>query len=216
MKLEATIKNFLTGSDLREIKNCVFAGFDVHKELINQIQALNRKQTKRVIRGYAVEQQFENACRIGRLPFICEKKLNASRSAEHLELSNSKLILTIRSVTYPKQLPPRTIYQDQIIESCQGDFFNNPNLILAKSVSSSPKTYLIVTYGGKGNQPDFIYLGSPLPERRGWKFLINLMELPYEVPLTESEKAVEVEEAVLKLKIEYDKPLDKKNGENKC
>ncbi len=214
MKFEITMRNVIEDCTHESVR-CIFAGYEDYEELTNQTQALNRKQARRVIRGYVIEQQFENSCRTGKLPFTCEKKLNTSRGAEHIELSNSNFILTIRSVTYPKQLPPKTIYQDRIIESCQGDFFNKPTLALVEPASSS-KTCLIITYGGKGNQPDFIYLGSPSLEGRGWKFLINLMELPCAVSMTESEDAIEIEQPVLKLKTEYlNKFSDKKHGEGK-
>ncbi len=194
-----------------EMIRCVFRGYQVYEKLLTIVPALSNKQMVRIVRSNAIEQQFEDACLLGRLPFICEKKLNASRGAVHVELSNNGLVVTISSVSYPRQFPRPAKYREHLISSCQGDLFEqNP---LDALVLLPQKRYLILTHCGNGSQPTSVCLGSPHPDGNGWKYITNLMDKPYDIQLRESEKVVEIEEAVLKLKDKYSNYQDRKNGE---
>jgi hypothetical protein len=193
-----------------EIIRCVFAGYQMFEEHIIIAPYTNLKQTRRSTRGAAVEQQFKEACCLDRLPFICEKKLNASRGAEHVELSNNELVITISSVKSSTKPPRRAVFREQLTR-LQGDLFEPNNL--DTSILLPQKRYFIITHGGNGSQPEFVCLGVPHPEG-GWKYVMNLMSQPYQILSQEPEEKADIQEPVLKLKDKYsNNHQDRNHGE---
>jgi hypothetical protein len=136
--------------------------------LTKELNWLGGKQILPHIRRALIEYEVQVLCKNSIIPFDFRMAPNKIDNCYHLEVKTSNSTLTFSYVQNKKCLPRKAIFRKDL------SIFNNQISIFDQDYELSGPYHLIITHGGQGLVPDFIYIGMPDSEKRVWKENLNI------------------------------------------
>ena len=196
------------------IVRAIKSGFNMTEELYKSESWLAWRVGEdfhKYFRRIAVEYQINKFIENGLLKNLsCSISDNTIGNYRHIEIFGNNSTYTVSQTDNSKALPRMSVFRKKLaLQSSQlsFDFSGNGEI-------EFPNYYGLITYGSKSLEPQFVNIGFPDVNLRGWIFQNELLEGPHQIHIPEKEIITVEKDTLVSFKSEREKVIDQYERKN--